>query len=176
MSLILHLVRADVRRFAIPIALWIAVTIGGTIMDGVGPSVTAHSGWSAAVHPHDADRLAGSDRTWSHTRCTGRPAASGRRQQRLWDDAPGHAKAAARVQAPYCWASLVVGVPAAVRRGPDDPARDLGWSYAQRPHRSLVGPRDRRSRTADGVRFADDVAGTIRTADRGGAGCCKASG
>ncbi len=41
MRLILHLVRADARRFAIPIALWIAVTIGGSTMDGFGPAMTA---------------------------------------------------------------------------------------------------------------------------------------
>ena len=41
MKLILHLVSADARRFAIPIALWIAVTIGGSIMDGFGPAMTA---------------------------------------------------------------------------------------------------------------------------------------
>lgn len=35
MRLVLHLVRADARRFAVPIALWIAITIGGTVMDGL---------------------------------------------------------------------------------------------------------------------------------------------
>ncbi len=37
MSLILHIVRTDARRFAIPIALWIAITIAGAGMEGIGP-------------------------------------------------------------------------------------------------------------------------------------------
>ena len=41
MSLIIHLIRADARRFAIPIALWIAITAGATAVDGLGPWMTA---------------------------------------------------------------------------------------------------------------------------------------
>ncbi len=41
MRLIIHLIRADAKRFAIPIALWIAITAGATTMDGLGPWMTA---------------------------------------------------------------------------------------------------------------------------------------
>ena len=41
MRLIIHLMRADARRFAIPIALWIAITAGSASMEGLGPWMTA---------------------------------------------------------------------------------------------------------------------------------------
>lgn len=41
MNLVMHVVRADVRRFAVPMLLWIGLAAAERVMQGVGPLVTA---------------------------------------------------------------------------------------------------------------------------------------